>query len=66
MIVCKNLVFVVDFYGPTCTRNSKAKIGLHMEMGILMTHFCTSEGTTSLHMVVSTDVPGTVIQSTIG
>ena len=30
-----------------------------------MTHFCTSEGITSLHTVVSTDVPVTVMQSTI-
>lgn len=34
-----------------------------MEMGPLKTHFCTSEGIASLRMVISTDVPETVMQS---
>lgn len=63
MKVCKNLVCRLDVYEPTCTTNGKAKTGLNMEMGIqIMAHFCTSEGTASLHMIASTDVPGTVIQ----
>lgn len=62
MIVCKSFVFS-RCYEPSCTRNSKAKTGLHMEMGPLKTHFCTSEGIASLRMVISTDVPGTVMQS---